>query len=174
MLYINMHPTQQFAFGLISENRQVAFQRSFRRRALWLLSLPVLLAVMAFATATTIAAQQLAPSEFTGILKGAGVASFGYLIFAFLYSPAYMVGLVWFLLGTNTRDADVKRRLLVMPIVTACFAWCPVMFVSSLSIEDRIMAFLALIPTSLLVGFLWSLIVRWIVSVSLRNHPGQK
>ncbi|ANN80839.1 hypothetical protein [Bordetella flabilis] len=162
---------RQFVSTIYTTGRNAAFQRSFRRRALWLLSLPILLAVMAFVVATAIIGQQVVPSDFTGALKATGIASFAYLILAFLYSPAYMVGFVWFCLGTSPRDADVGRRLLVMPIITACFVWCPVMFVSALSMEDRILAFLALVPTALVVGLIWSFIVRWAVSLSLRNHP---
>jgi putative flippase GtrA len=166
-----MISAQTLASEMFSMNRQTSFQRSFRRRSLWLLSLPVILAAIAFVIATTISLQPIAPNDFTGALKITGVASFGYLIFAFLYSPAYIVGLMWFFFGTSGRDADLKMRISLMPLVTACFVWCPVMFVPSLNMEERILAFLALIPTTLIVGFLWSFFVRWAVGMSLRGHP---
>lgn len=163
-----MSTSRQMVFQMIAESRQADFERSFRRRSLLLLLVPGVLAVVAFVMATTMGSQQ---SGMTGFWQISGTASLVYLIFAFLYSPAYMVGVVWFWLCTNTRGVNVRRRLLAMPLITACFVWCPVMLVPTLSLGDRVLAFLALIPTALVVGWVWSFIVRWSVAWSLRKHP---
>lgn len=165
-----MDASRQFVFQMMAENRQASLERTFRNRCLWLLSIPVLLAVIAFVMATVIATQQVAMTDLAAFWKISGVASLVYLIFAFLYSPAYMVGFVWFWLCTNAQGADVHQRLLVMPLITACFVWCPVMLIPTLSLEDRVFAFFALIPTALIVGWVWSFIVRWVVTWSLRKH----
>ncbi|WP_131798674.1 hypothetical protein [Achromobacter insolitus] len=166
-----MSPIRQLVSDIHAESRNTAFQRMFRRRSLWILCVPVVLALIAFALATTILTRQFTPDTFTGAWRLSGVASFGYLILAFLYSPAYLAGLTWFFWGTRVRGTDARSRLLVMPVVMALFAWCPVMLVPSLSMEDRIATLAGLVPTALIVGFLWSFFVRWVVSLSLRKHP---
>lgn len=165
-----MHASRQLVFQMMAENRRADFVRRFRRRSLWLLSAPILLAVVAFATATAIVSQQAEPMALTGLWKASGMASFIYLIFVFLYLPSYLVGLVWFFFCTKTSGINIKHRLLAMPVITACFVWCPVMLVPTLGLEDRIQAFLALIPTALVIGWLWSFIVHWSVTWSLRKY----
>lgn len=166
-----MNPLRRLASDIHAENRKAAFRRVFRRRAMWLLAAPVLLALVAFAFATLIAAQQFSPQTLTGGWKATGLVSYAYLVVVFLYCPAYLVGVLWFFWGTSARETDVRSRLLVMPVVAACFVWCPVMLMSSLSIEQRIFGFLSLVPIALIAGLCWSFIVRWLVGLSLRNHP---
>jgi hypothetical protein len=166
-----MQPYRELLSDMHTLNRNTAFQRSLRRRAMWLLFVPVVLAIIAFGTAIGISSQQVSSGAFTGSLKATGIASFGYLILVFLYAPAYLAGLVWFYYGTSAPGADVRRRLLVMPVISACFAWCPVMFVAALPMADRIVGFVALIPTVLIAGLAWSCFVRWAVTLNLKSRP---
>ena len=141
---------------------------AFRRRTLWLLLIPVFLAVAAFAVAVAQISQTADPAALTGAWRAAGMASLIYLIFAFLYAPSYVVGLAWFFLSTRSDDASMRQRLLLMPVVSACFAWFPVMLVSTLSVSDRLLAFAALVPVVLIAGWLWSFIVYQAITWSFR------
>lgn len=142
----------------------------YRRRALWLLAFPLIMVIFAFFVATWIVIQQPSAADFTGALKLTGFASYAYLIMAFLYAPSYLAGFVWFLIGTRGYQANLKQRLMLMPIVSCFFVWCPVMLISAITMEDRIKVFFALIPVALVLGFIWSMVVRATVSYSLRKH----
>lgn len=155
---------------LESNVRAATLYWRYRRRALWLLYLPMIMILVAFLVATWIVIQQPSVADFTGAWKVTGFVSYAYLVMAFLYAPAYLAGLVWFLLGTRNHHANLKQRLMLMPVVSSFFVWCPVMLISAITMEDRVKVFIALIPVALVVGFIWALIVRMLVSYSLRNQ----
>lgn len=144
--------------------------RQYRCRALWFLALPLIMVILAFFVATWIVTKAPSPADFTGALKWTGFASYAYLILAFLYAPSYLAGFTWFLVSTRGYQANLKQRLMLMPVVSSFFVWCPIIFISAISMEDRIKVLFALIPVTLVVGFWWSMVVRATVSYSLRKH----
>lgn len=144
--------------------------RQYRRRALWFLALPLIMVILAFFVATWIVIKAPSSADFTGALKWAGFASYAYLILAFLYAPSYLAGFSWFLVSTRDYQANLKQRLMLMPVVSSFFLWCPIIFISAISMEDRIKVLFALIPVALVVGFCWSMVVHATVSYGLRKH----
>lgn len=163
--------TQNFSYNScrVSEEATIGFDRLYRRRALWLLMLPLFMILVAFAVATWIVVQQPSSADFTGAWKITGFASYAYLIIAFLYAPSYVAGFVWFLLGTRDVRANLKQRLMLLPVISSFFVWCPVMLVSAITMEDRVKVLFALIPGALIFGFIWSFLVHTIVSFSLKK-----
>ncbi len=166
---------QKNVFDILWIMQMHNFQSPFptiRRRALWLLSVPVLLAIVAFAVAVVQISQETNPAAMAGAWKAASMASFIYLIYAFLYAPSYIVGWAWFFFSSRSHVSDIKQHLVLMPVVSACFAWFPVMLVSTLSLNDRLLAFAVLVPVILVAGWLWSFIVYQVATRSLRSRPG--
>ncbi|WP_323025727.1 hypothetical protein [Castellaniella sp.] len=143
---------------------------AFRRRTLWLLTIPVFLAVAAFAIAVAQISQEADPAALAGAWRMTGMASAIYLIFAFLYAPSYVIGLVWFFFSSKAHAISLRQGLMLMPVISACFAWFPVMLVSTLSMSDRLLAFGALAPVALIGGWLWSFIVHQATTWSFRTR----
>lgn len=134
-----------------------------RSAALAILSLPFALAALAFLMAViTTAMGEMAQ----GTLRFYFAAvSYLYLVAFLMCCPAYAIGYGWYWWKTKGGDADLGKPLLWMPLIAAAFVWFPAVLFQQLTGTSKVKVFLLLAGASLVVGYLWVAVVRFILRV---------
>ncbi|WDM58754.1 hypothetical protein K4A76_20295 [Pseudomonas sp. NEEL19] len=134
-----------------------------RRAALWLLSVPLWVALVAFtiAVAATLMGEMAEGSPRFYI----AALSFSALLLSVMLLPAYLLSLGWF--AWWTRDGDqrrLRRGLWLAPLVALLFAWFPATLAPGLQplgqdAMDPLRTYLLVGILVLLLGYAWSAIV---------------
>jgi len=134
-----------------------------RGAVLAILSLPFALAALAFLLAVSTTAM----GEMTqGTLRFYLAAfSYSYLVVGLMCTPAYAIGYVWYWWKTRGEDVDLGKPLLWMPLIAAAFAWFPAVLFPQLTGTGRMQIFLSLAGASLIAGYLWVAVVRFILRI---------
>lgn len=136
---------------------------SDRRAALWLLSVPLLVALVAFAIAV-IATLMGEMAEGSPRFYAAAL-SLSALLLSVMLLPAYLISLGWY--AWWTRDGDHRRLRLglwLAPLVALLFAWFPATLVPGLqplgqAAIDPLRTYLLAGMLTLMLGYAWSVIV---------------
>ncbi|HDS1733913.1 MULTISPECIES: hypothetical protein [Pseudomonas] len=134
-----------------------------RRAALWLLLVPLLAALVAFAIAV-VAITMGEMTEGTPRFYAAAL-SFSALLLSVMLLPAYLLSLGWY--AWWTRGADHRRLRLglwLAPLVALLFAWFPATLVPGLKplgqdAIDPLRTYLLAGALALILGYAWSVIV---------------
>jgi len=134
-----------------------------RGAALAILSLPFALAALAFLLAViTTTMGEMAQGTLRFYLAA---FSYSYLMACLMCLPAYAIGYGWYWWKTKGGDADLGKPLLWMPLIAAAFVWFPAVLFPQLTGTGRVQVFLLLAGASLVVGYLWVAVVRFILRV---------
>ena len=134
-----------------------------RGAALAILSLPFALAALAFLLAViTTAMGEMAQGTLRFYLAA---FSYSYLMACLMCLPAYAIGYGWYWWNTKGGDVDLGKPLLWMPLIAAAFVWFPAVLFPQLTGTGRVQVFLLLAGASLVVGYLWVAVVRFILRV---------
>lgn len=134
-----------------------------RRAALWLLSVPLLATLAAFAIAV-IATLMGEMAEGSPRFYAAAL-SFSALLLSVMLLPCYLLSLGWY--AWWTRDGEARRLrhgLWLAPLVALLFAWFPATLVPGLKplgqdAIDPLRTYLLAGVLALLLGYAWSVIV---------------
>ncbi len=143
---------------------QLGFKRRFglpvtdRGALLLCLSVPVVLALVAFVAAVALTAHG-APQIGT-LSSGVAAAAYVYLALGSVSLPAYAVGVLWLWWATRRDDSELVRRLFTMPVVTSAFIWMPSLAVSQAPLLIRVKMFFVFALVALIFGYLWAGLVR--------------
>lgn len=138
--------------------------RQSRRIALWLLAIPLIVTLAAFAVAvaTTLSGEMAKGSP----LFYTAAASYSALVLSAVLLPCYLISLCWY--AWWTRHEDLRRLRLglwLAPLVAALFAWFP----SAVYTGPRPVGYEGLTPLktylfaaslTLIIGLAWSVFVR--------------
>lgn len=81
------------------------------------------------------------------------------------FKEDFAIGYGWYWWKTRGDDADLGKPLLCMPLIAAAFVWFPAVLFPQLTGPDRVQVFLLLAGASLVVGYLWVAVVRFILRV---------
>ncbi|MBK4987432.1 hypothetical protein IAE36_000311 [Pseudomonas sp. S36] len=138
-----------------------------RRRALCLISLPLLGALIAFAVAviTTLMGEMAQGSARFYI----AALSYTLLVLCVMLLPAYVAGLAWYAWWTRAGDEGrLLRGLWLAPLVAVMFAWFPAAFFPGLqplgqASADPVRTYLLAGALTLLLGYAWSVVVYMIM-----------
>ncbi|ADR62046.1 MULTISPECIES: hypothetical protein [Pseudomonas] len=134
-----------------------------RRAALWLLSVPLLVALVAFtiAVVATLMGEmaQGSPRFYAAAL------SFSALLLSVMLLPAYLLSLGWYAWWTRGGDhRQLRLGLWLAPLVALLFAWFPATLVPGLQplgqdAMDPLRTYLLAGILVMLLGYAWSSIV---------------
>ena len=138
-----------------------------RRAALWLLSVPLLVALVAFAIA--VVATLMGEMAEGSPRFYAAALSLSALLLSVMLLPAYLLSLGWY--AWWTRDGDHQRLRLglwLAPLVALLFAWFPATLVPGLQplgqdVVDPLRTYLLAGMLTLMLGYAWSVIVYLIL-----------
>lgn len=140
---------------------------TLRKRALWLVSLPlILVAVMGlFAYLSSF----LGEIE-TGSLRFYLTAlSYAGLAMALTCLPAYLIGAAWYWWQVTKRTEAVHGSLYAIPIIAVLFCWFPsFLFTPLAGAHQKVQLFTLLAVTQLVLGYAWLFIVK---NLFLRVRP---
>ncbi|NIF27681.1 hypothetical protein F3J44_15025 [Pantoea sp. Tr-811] len=134
-----------------------------RRVALWLLAVPLMGVLIAFAIAVVATAMGEMPKGSPRFYAAA--LSFSALLLSVMLLPAYLLSLGWF--AWWTRGGDLRRLRLglwIAPLVALLFAWFPATLFPGLKplgqeAIDPLRIYLLAGMLSLVLGYAWSVIV---------------
>jgi hypothetical protein len=136
---------------------------SDRGASLALLSIPFVFAVLAFLMA--VIATMMGEMEQGSFFFYMAALSYSYLVVCLMYMPAYAIGYLWYAWKTKGVDTDLSKPLLWIPLIAAAFVWLPIVFFPQLTGVERIQASLLLTGVSLIVGYPWVAVVRFILHI---------
>lgn len=134
-----------------------------RRAALWLLSVPLLATLVAFAiavVATTLGEMTEGSPRFY-----AAALSFSALLLGVMLLPAYLLSLGWYAWWTRGGDSRrLRLGLWLAPLVALLFAWFPATLVPGLrplgqDAIDPVRTYLLAGMLTLMLGYAWSVVV---------------
>ena len=133
---------------------------SDRNVMLLCLSIPFLLAVVAFVLAVALTAFG-APTVGTLRSTTAGFA-YVYLTLGLMWLPAYLVACGWFWWATHDDggEENLLKRLMKVPLVGAAFIWFPAVFFTPVSLGDKARIFPALAVFAIVGGYIWVGLIR--------------
>ena len=124
------------------------------------LSLPVLLALVAFVLAVALTAFGV-PQIGTLRSTTAGLACV-YLTIGLMWLPAYLVACAWFWWATRDDEAqdNLFKRLFTMPLIGAAFVWFPSLYFTPVPLAQKARMFPLLALAAIIGGYLWVGLVR--------------
>ncbi len=125
------------------------------------LSIPVVLAIVAFVLAVGLTAFGVPPKVGTMRSTTAGFA-YVYLTLGLMWLPPYLVGCFWFWWSTRDDENSLFKRLFTMPLISSAFSWFPALYFTPVPLANKVRMFPMLALSAMIGGFIWVGLVRLI------------
>lgn len=139
-------------------------QASGRTAALWLLSGPLLVALLAFVIAVIVTL--LGEMEKGSVRFYLAALSYSSLTACVVALPAYLVSYCWYGWWTTGSVSRIATGLWLAPLIAAATAWFPATLFPSLTKQaasaNALQIYLVVAGLTLILGYAWSFVV-WII-----------